>query len=61
MAGREIECVVWCAKCRVEKYTVYRAPTGQNGVFENEIQMIGQEIKDRKVCADCGTNLSRKE
>ena len=59
--AHEIECVVWCAHCGKDKFRVLRKPTPQNGVFEHGIEVIGQGLKDRKTCADCGTNLSRKE
>ena len=57
----DIECVVWCSKCRVEKFTVYRAPTGQNGVFENQIKWPTTGRTDTKICLDCKEPLSRKE
>ncbi len=61
MTGRDIECVVWCAGCRVEKFRVYRVPTGRNGVFENRISWPASGRVDTKTCADCGEPLSRKE
>ena len=66
MTGRDIECVVWCPECGTDKYRVIRKPTGQNGVYEHEMEAIGQGLKDRKTCADCSTEetlayLCRKE
>ena len=63
MTGHEIECVVWCAHCGKDKYRVLRKPTAQNGVFQHlmEWDADGTEPLNIKVCADCGTNLSRKE
>ena len=56
MSEREIECVVHCPKCRVEKFTVYRVPTPNAGVFTHE-----SEPKDAvKTRCECGTVLERK-
>ncbi len=57
----DIECTVWCAHCAKDKFRVVRKPTGQNGVFEHRIQMIGTKDHDTKICLDCKEPLSRKE
>ncbi len=57
----DIECTVWCAHCAKDKFRVVRRPTGQSGVYEHDIQMLGEKVENRKTCADCGEQLSRKE
>lgn len=53
---REIECVVWCPSCRQDKFTVYRVPTGETGVFKNEADPP-DAVATR---CQCGAVLERK-
>lgn len=57
MAQRELDCIVWCATCKVEKYRVYRVPTGSEGVYRNETDPAGAV---GKVCEVCDGLLTRK-
>ena len=53
---REIEATIWCPRCKEDKYTLYRVPTGQEGVFTHQ-----GEPKDAVVkrCV-CGALLERR-
>lgn len=54
--NREVECVVWCRNCQEVKFTVYRVPVGDGGVFVNQT-----EPKDAvAVRCRCGATLERK-
>ena len=54
--NREVECVVWCRVCKEVKFTVYRVPVGDGGVFTNEA-----DPRDAvAVRCQCGTILERK-
>jgi hypothetical protein len=53
--SNELEAVVWCPLCREEKGEIYRAPTGNAGVFTH--RTVPEQLP--KTCA-CGTNLERK-
>ena len=59
MADLERECIVWCPKCREDKFEVHRRPTGQTGVYEN-IVMDPFDKKYLIICEDCGVTLERK-
>ena len=53
---KEVECIVWCPSCKADKYTVYRVPTGNEGVFMN-----AAEPKDAVAArCQCGEMLERK-
>ena len=53
---REVEATVWCPSCREVKFTVYRVPVGDGGVFTNEA-----EPRDAvAVRCQCGAVLERK-
>lgn len=52
----ERECVIWCPKCREEKFEIRRIPTGSEGVFVHKSYPEG---RNEKVC-ECGTLLERK-
>ena len=58
---RDIETTVWCPECREDHFRVVRVPTGQTGVFENKMEVLGQALLSRKTCRTCGGPLSRKE
>lgn len=53
----ETESVVWCPKCKVDKYEVLRVPTGNSGVFEHR---TNPPEKSGVHKCECGTNLERK-
>lgn len=51
---KTVETIIWCPVCKVDKATIYRVPTGSEGVYQNE--------PDRafgKYCS-CGAVLERK-
>lgn len=52
----EREAVIWCPKCRAEKYEIRRIPTGADGVFRHASYPEG---RSEKMC-ECGTPLERK-
>ena len=53
---RAVECVVHCPRCQEVKFTVYRVPVGEGGVFTNEA-----EPRDAvAVRCQCGATLERK-
>ena len=53
---KAVEATVWCPACGEVKFTVYRVPVGEGGVFVNEA-----EPKDAvAVRCQCGTVLERK-
>ncbi len=56
-----IECTVWCARCKTDKFRVVREPTGMEGVVKHARQWAGLPLDDTKTCNDCGEQLSRKE
>lgn len=55
----ELEAVIWCPKCRADKYEVRRVPTGSEGAFQNVTVPPSIPPHDRKFCA-CGCMLQRK-
>lgn len=52
----EREAVIWCPRCREEKYEIRRVPTGNEGVFVNKTYPEGRTEKH----CECGTILERK-
>lgn len=56
MSNAEVEAVIICPKCRVEKYEIRRIPTGSEGVYRHASYPEGL---DETVC-ECGTPLERK-
>ena len=56
---REREAVIWCPKCRVEKFEVWREPTGADGVHTHVVVPADVPLDARKFCA-CGAVLERK-
>ena len=59
MSQAERECVIWCPRCKVEKYEIRRIPTGQGGVFHHATYPESIPAEAKKVC-QCGTVLQRK-
>lgn len=55
MSDKELEAVIWCPACGVEKGRVFREPAGTEHVFVN----VTEPAKLPKAC-DCGTNLERR-
>ena len=60
MHDLERECIVWCPKCRKDKFEVQRQPTSQNGVYQNVILDISSDKAMRWICEDCNGVLERK-
>lgn len=56
MSDKELESVIWCPKCAVEKFSVFRVPTGSSGVFHHITEPPDSAAK---VC-ECGAQLERK-
>ena len=54
---RELEAIVLCPKCNVEKFRVYRVPTGATGVYRNVTEP--ENPVSQKHC-ECGAALERK-
>lgn len=52
----ELEAVIWCPKCKADKYEIRRIPTGAQGVYTHASVPEG---RDEKLCG-CGTVLERK-
>lgn len=57
--SEEIECVVWCPHCGIDKYEVRRIPTGANGVYEHKAYR-GDPLKEPPKICECGTVLERR-
>jgi hypothetical protein len=59
--SNELETTVWCQKCEVVKFEVWRVPTDQSDIFTHQILTPEGELfkGSIKVC-NCGTNLERK-
>jgi len=55
----EIECVVWCPRCMVDKFEVWRVPLDQNGHHSHRTVPPDIPTEARKWCA-CGAALQRK-
>lgn len=55
----EVEAVIWCPRCRIEKYEIRRIPTGQEGVYSHGTYPESIPAEDRKACS-CGAPLERK-
>ncbi len=53
--NKELEAVIWCPRCQVEKYRVWRVPGGNEGVYKHEIDPADALSKT----CDCGANLER--
>lgn len=52
---REVDCIVWCPTCKVDKFTVYRVETrADSGVFVNEAEPAATTH------CTCGEPLERK-
>ena len=59
----EPECIVWCPRCKADKFRIDRKPTGREGVFEHVAEPLdrGQDRNDTKECSTCHGVLERKE
>ena len=59
---RQLDAVVWCPGCKEPKYTLWRVPTGAEGVYVNhpDPKENYEEAKNRKGKCACGTILERK-
>ena len=55
----EPECVVWCPKCKADKFTVERMPTRREGIYTHQRRFRGGDL-DPNVCGKCHSNLERK-
>lgn len=55
MSDRELEAVIWCPACRVDKGRAFRVPAANEGVFTH----VTEPENLPKQC-ECGTNLERK-
>jgi len=53
---KEIECVVHCPSCNEVKFTVFRVPTGNEGVFTN----VTEPPEAFAIRCQCGAVLERK-
>lgn len=59
LAGLALGCVVWCRRCEMEKYRVYRKPIdGREGIFEN-VRDPEPEKEFMYKCSTCGGPLER--
>ncbi len=54
---KELEAIIWCKVCRVDKYEVYRSQVGDTMVFENSTDPLNSTAKH---CETCGQLLERK-
>jgi hypothetical protein len=59
MPDKQRECVIWCARCREDRYEVWRVPTDGEGVYVNVTVPPSLPEQARKFCI-CGTQLERK-
>ena len=57
---QEIECIIWCPSCRVDKFEVQRVPTRREGVFEHKSVELSENGGYRQVCNTCQGPLERK-
>lgn len=59
--GEKIAAHIGCAKCKTALFVLVAVPTGNRGVFQNEMRPVGGVAADAdtKFCADCGGPLSR--
>lgn len=55
----DVEAVIWCPRCREDKYEIRRIPTGQEGVYRHAVYPESIPPEAKKQCA-CGTLLERK-
>lgn len=52
----ELEAIIWCQACKVEKFELWRVPTESEGCWQNEAR---PPDKEAKLC-QCGQRLERK-
>jgi len=55
----DLEAVVWCPKCRHDKYEIRRVPTGSEGSYRHVTYPESLPPEARKFCL-CGCVLERK-
>lgn len=58
MAHRELEAVIWCPKCRVDKFELWRQLIS-HGHYEHVTVPPSLPPEAHKRC-ECGTNLERR-
>ena len=56
----EVEAVIFCPRCGIDKYEVRRIPTGAEGVYHHVTYPGSIPVEAKKVC-ECGTQLERKK
>lgn len=54
----ELEAIVWCPSCKIEKYEVLRVPAANLGVWHH---IVKPEGADKARYCECGTVLERKD
>lgn len=59
MPEKTLETVIWCPRCALEKYEVWRVPADNPGVYQHITVPASIPPAALKVC-ECGTNLVRK-
>lgn len=57
--SRELEATIRCPACSVDKFDVYRVPTGREGVFTHVTEPADIGMERMKHC-ECGAVLERK-
>ena len=53
------ECVLWCPKCRKDKWEVERKPTGCEGVYQHVLRQMSENKGLQKTCAHCSTPVAQ--
>ena len=57
----QIEAVLWCPKCEVDKFEVRRVPCDSEGVYRHGLEPLsGQTVSQTNRCIDCDVPLVRK-
>lgn len=59
MPDRELESVIWCARCGTDKFEVWRVPIDDNGHYGHATVPESIPSPDRTHCR-CGAVLERK-
>lgn len=54
---RELEAIIWCPSCKEDKYTVFRVPTGNSGIYHHETEPPDSAAYR---CDVCNAVLERK-
>lgn len=55
----EREAIIWCPVCKADKYEVFRAKAGNEGVYHHVTEPPNLTAYDAKWCT-CGATLERK-